>query len=92
MPSSTPTTTSAFPWVYTAFFLYIEPIATAVGAYYAFLEQHEYMELTVPSVTGLGGVSTRENIVLNQLANLYFVFVSHQIRYSSHRLICVCRL
>ncbi|KAF2172014.1 hypothetical protein M409DRAFT_18244 [Zasmidium cellare ATCC 36951] len=78
MPSSTPSTPSAFPWFYTAFFLYIEPVATAVGAYYAFLEQHQYMELTVPSVTGLAGVSTRENVVLNQLANLYFVFALNE--------------
>lgn len=80
MPSSTPSSPSAFPWFYTAFFLYVEPVATAVGAYYAFFEQPEYMELTVPSVTGLAAISTREHIVLNQLANLYFVFVSRQIR------------
>ncbi|KAK4508549.1 hypothetical protein PRZ48_002288 [Zasmidium cellare] len=77
MPSST-ASQSAFPWLYTAFFLYIEPVATAVGAYYAFFEQHEYMELTVPSVTDFTGVSTRESIVLNQLANLYFVFALNE--------------
>lgn len=85
MPPST-SSPSAFPWFYTAFFLYIEPVATAVGAYYAFLSQHEYMQMTLPSVTGLAGVSTRESIVLNQLANLYFVFVSHQIQIISNRL------
>jgi len=40
------------PFVYKAFFLYIEPIATAVGAYYAWFQQDEYMRLTYPTVAG----------------------------------------
>ena len=40
------------PLVYKAFFLYIEPIATAVGAYYAWFQQDEYMRLTYPTVAG----------------------------------------
>ncbi|KAK5125329.1 hypothetical protein LTR85_000438 [Meristemomyces frigidus] len=63
------------PTVYKAFFLYIEPFATAVGAYYAWFQQDEYMRLTYPT---LSNVSTRESIVLLQLANLYFVFAFNE--------------
>ncbi|KAK3726016.1 hypothetical protein LTR37_000164 [Vermiconidia calcicola] len=67
------------PLLYRLFFLYIEPIATAVGAYYAQFEQHEYMQLTYSSsTTAAFGVSTRESIVLTQLANLYFVFALNE--------------
>lgn len=37
------------PVIYKAFFLYIEPFATAVGAYYAWFQQDEYMRLTYPA-------------------------------------------
>lgn len=74
-----PTPTSVVPWFYTLFFLYIEPVATAVGAYYAHLDQSAYMTLTMemarPATAGLLGVSMQESIVLTQLANMYFVFV-----------------
>ena len=72
---------ASIPLLYRLFFLYIEPVATAVGAYYAALDQHAYMHLTLPSVAGslLGTtVSTRESIVLYQLANLYFVFALNE--------------
>lgn len=72
---------SGIPLLYRLFFLYIEPVATAVGAYYAALDQRAYMHLTLPSATGsLFGttVSTRESIVLNQLANMYFVFALNE--------------
>lgn len=75
----------SIPLLYRLFFLYIEPVATAVGAYYAALDQHAYMHLTLPSAAGslLGttagaAVSTRESIVLYQLANLYFVFALNE--------------
>lgn len=69
--------TMAIPLPYRAFFLYIEPVATAVGAYYAALSQDEYMHLTLPSTLG-GKVSTRESIILYQLANLYLVFALNE--------------
>lgn len=72
---------STIPLLYRLFFLYIEPVATAVGAYYAALDQQAYMHLTLPSASGslLGTtVSTRESIVLYQLANLYFVFALNE--------------
>lgn len=72
MPTSSP-----FPLVYRLFFLYIEPVATAVGAYYAHYDQKEYLTMTVPSynpTTSLLGPSKVESIVLTQLANMYFAF------------------
>jgi hypothetical protein len=68
---------SRIPLLYRLFFLYIEPVATAVGAYYAWFDQKAYMHLTVPSVLGTT-LSTRESIVLYQLANLYFVFALNE--------------
>lgn len=64
---------SVIPLIYRLFFLYIEPVATAVGAYYAALDQKAYMDLTVSSILPTT-ISSRESIVLYQLANLYFVF------------------
>lgn len=63
------------PAVYRLFFLYVEPVATAVGAYYAALRQADYMQLTAG-----GGpvVSARESIVLDQLANMYWVFALNE--------------
>ena len=40
---------TSLPFLYRAFFLWIEPIATAVGAYYAWFRQDEYMDLTYPT-------------------------------------------
>lgn len=70
---------SRLPLIYRLFFLYIEPIATAVGAYYAHFQQQEYLELTVASTApSLLGPSTRESIVLSQLANMYLVFALNE--------------
>ncbi|KAK6388319.1 hypothetical protein LTR65_007997 [Meristemomyces frigidus] len=66
-------TGAPLPLIYTAFFLYIEPFATAVGAYYAWFRQDEYMHLTYPALAPIP-VTPRESIVLLQLANLYLVF------------------
>ena len=65
------------PQLYRLFFLTIEPVATAVGAYYAALDQTAYMHLTLPS-TAPTDVSPREATVLYQLANLYFVFALNE--------------
>lgn len=74
------------PLLYRLFFLWIEPIATAVGAYYAHYQQEQYMHLTYDAfplfadkLTALAGsVSTRESIVLTQLANMYLVFALNE--------------
>ncbi|QIW95496.1 hypothetical protein AMS68_001014 [Peltaster fructicola] len=70
------TRSTNIPWLYRLFFLYIEPVATALGAYYAALDQQEYMVLTIPEDSR--PVTTRESIVLYQLANLYFVFALNE--------------
>ncbi|KAF2773190.1 hypothetical protein EJ03DRAFT_265450 [Teratosphaeria nubilosa] len=66
------------PLAYQVFFLWIEPVATAVGAYYAWFAQDEYMSLTHYNLSSHLGVSTRESIVLYQLANLYSVFALNE--------------
>jgi hypothetical protein len=79
--ASVPTNSvSPLPLAYQLFFLWIEPVATAVGAYYAWFAQNEYMSLTYPTWFNgsLLGVSPRESIVLHQLANLYFVFALNE--------------
>jgi len=69
----------SIPYVYQLFFLYIEPVATAVGAYYSHFQQTEYLKLTVPSVaSSILGPSMVESIVLTQLANMYFVFALNE--------------
>jgi len=79
MPTSTQSALSRLPLLYRLFFLWIEPIATAVGAYYAHFGQQEYMQLTMESTsTTITGVSTQESIVLTQLANMYFVFALNE--------------
>jgi len=70
---------SSIPLIYRLFFLYIEPVATAVGAYYAHFQQTEYLRLTVPSaLPSVSGPSVAESIVLTQLANMYFVFALNE--------------
>ncbi|TKA52761.1 hypothetical protein B0A55_13395 [Friedmanniomyces simplex] len=74
------------PLPYRLFFLYLEPLATALGALYAFDAfglQTTYLHLTYPSPSSspaglLLNASTRESIVLNQLANLYLVFALNE--------------
>ncbi|KAM3419189.1 hypothetical protein BST61_g5133 [Cercospora zeina] len=63
------------PLPYTLFFLYIEPLSTIIGAYFAHFRQEQYMSMTVP---GAAEVSTRESIVLSQLANLYCAFTLNE--------------
>lgn len=80
----TSTSVHPLPLLYTLFFLYIEPVATLVGAYYAHLAQSDYLNLTVPGSDPLpnpfspSNVSQRESIVLTQLANMYLVFAFNE--------------
>jgi hypothetical protein len=74
-----PSAASAIPLIYRLFFLYIEPVATAVGAYYAQFQQQEYLQLTHSTMqSSLLGPSLRESIVLSQLANMYAVFALNE--------------
>lgn len=74
---ATKAATFSVPLIYRLFFLIIEPISALVGAYYAHLNQNEYLNLThassAPSV-----VPTGTSIVLSQLANLYFLFALNE--------------
>lgn len=79
MPQSDAPSAASVPWLYSLFFLWIEPFSTLVGAYFSFLQQDEYMRMTFSSAAvPILGVTTTESIVLNQLANLYFVFAFNE--------------
>lgn len=70
---------AAIPWPYQAFFLYIEPISTIVGAYYAWFQPQYYLELTHnASSPKLFGVPIGTEVALRQLANLYFAFTLNE--------------
>ena len=63
----------SIPFIYCCFFLYIEPLSTLLGAYYAFFQQQTYLNLTHAPSAPLTGIPLSSQIVLNQLANLYFL-------------------
>lgn len=73
------------PWLYRLFFLYIEPLSTAAGAYYAWFGQERYLSMTEnpfghgpAQQTHSSAMLPRESIVLNQLANMYAVFALNE--------------
>lgn len=69
----------AIPWVYQAFFLYIEPISTIVGAYFAWFQPQYYLELThLASAPKIFSVPVGTEVVLRQLSNLYFAFTLNE--------------
>jgi len=59
---------------YAAFFGWIEPISTILGAYYAHFRPDEYLQLTDASSAPLFAVPRGSAIALSQLGNLYFLF------------------
>src|SRR5882757_5133830 len=70
---------ASIPLPYTAFFLYIEPVATLVGAFYAWLKPQTYLQLTdAASAPGILGLPTATNVVLRQLGNLYVAFAINE--------------
>lgn len=70
---------STLPRAYRIFFLYVEPLASLLGAYYAFHEPHEYLRLThASSAAAAISVPISTTIVLNQLSNLYFLFAINE--------------
>ena len=66
------------PSLYRCFFLYVEPISTIVGAYYAIFQQQAYLDLTHVLSAPVTGIPTSTEIVLKQLANLYFLFALNE--------------
>ena len=56
------------PLPYQAFFLWVEPVATLVGAYYAWFQPQTYLELThAASAPSLLGMPVSTHVVLRQL-------------------------
>jgi hypothetical protein len=71
------------PLPYTVFFLWVEPIATLVGAFYAFFLPQVYLNLTHEASTsgkllGLTGLPISTLVVLRQLGNLYLAFALNE--------------
>lgn len=70
---------ASIPLPYIAFFLWIEPVATLAGAYFAWLDPQTYIQLTDPaSAPGILGLPTATNVVLRQLGNLYVAFALNE--------------
>ncbi|ETI28324.1 hypothetical protein G647_00773 [Cladophialophora carrionii CBS 160.54] len=67
------------PLAYRIFFLWIEPVATLAGAYYAWFKPSTYLEDThLPSAPGILGLPTSTHVVLRQLGNLYLAFALNE--------------
>lgn len=68
------------PLAYTVFFLTIEPISALVGAFFAFYKPLTYLQLTHQASAPLTSttIPLSTNIVLSQLANLYFLFALNE--------------
>ncbi|CAK7231889.1 hypothetical protein SCUCBS95973_008074 [Sporothrix curviconia] len=75
------TATIHLPAVYRLFFLFIEPVSTLVGAYFAHFRQHDYLTMThaasAPAAAGVD-VPVVSSVVLSQLANLYLLFTLNE--------------
>ena len=70
---------AAIPLPYIAFFLWIEPVATLAGAFYAWLKPQTYLQLThAASAPGISGLPVATNVVLRQLGNLYVAFAINE--------------
>ena len=64
-----------FPIYYSTFFLFIEPLATLVGAVYAAFYPSAYLTYThAASAPKLLAIPLATSIALSQLGNLYFCF------------------
>ena len=70
----------AIPLPYAIFFLWIEPIATLVGAFYAWVKPLEYLNLTHAASTPekLLGLPVSTQVALQQLGNLYVAFALNE--------------
>ena len=60
------------------FFLTIEPISALVGAYFANFQPQTYLQLTHVSSAPHGTIPLGTQVVLTQLANLYFLFAINE--------------
>jgi hypothetical protein len=67
------------PFVYQAFFLWIEPFFTLIGAFYAFFLPKTYLDMTRPTYSAdMIGTSVATLVALRQLGNLYLAFAINE--------------
>lgn len=72
-------TMATIPLPYMIFFLWIEPVATLAGAFYAWIKPQTYLELThAASAPGILGLPTSTQVALQQLGNLYVAFAINE--------------
>lgn len=80
MPSSFLTGPEAIPLIYRVFFLFIEPVSTVVGAFYAHFQPFVYLTLShaASAPRSVSAVPIGTQIALTQLANLYLAFAINE--------------
>ncbi|KAJ6614115.1 hypothetical protein B0H10DRAFT_175773 [Mycena sp. CBHHK59/15] len=86
---------SSIPFIYKLFFLYIEPVSALAGAFYAAFWPVEYVrDLSIPGSAFKPTLTTQNNMVLLQLANLYLLFAlnEHLVLSSTESLVTWRRL
>ena len=67
------------PLAYQAFFLWIEPFFTLIGAFYAFVNPQTYLDMTSPTKwADMLGPSVATLVALRQLGNLYLAFAINE--------------
>src|SRR5436190_1542401 len=67
------------PLPYRFFFLFLEPLLALAGAYVAHFQPQQYLHLTSPSTFSASSpVPLATQVVLSQLANLYFLFAVNE--------------
>lgn len=67
------------PFAYQAFFLWIEPFFTLIGAFYAFFLPKTYLDMTRPTSSAeVSGPSVATLVALRQLGNLYLAFAINE--------------
>jgi hypothetical protein len=66
------------PAFYRLFFLTIEPISALVGAYFAHFQPQTYLHLTHALSAPQTNIPLGTQVVLTQLANLYFLFAINE--------------
>jgi len=64
--------------LYRLFFLYVEPLSTIIGAFYAHLLPRTYLELTHSASAPREALPISTTVVLTQLANLYLLFALNE--------------
>lgn len=78
MADSTRNKAHGIPPTYRFFFMYLEPLASLVGAYYALYKPHDYLHWTHAPSASIGSIPLSTTIVLNQLSNLYLLFAINE--------------